>query len=512
MNNCIQINIKKYDNFNVYLELLEIDKKEIKLNLSSWFSQFVKGYRFSPKFKNHIWDGKIRFYDSRNSTLPLGLLNELIKFCKTMKYSYEIENILKINNFNGLEIPEIQEFIETFVSSLNFDKLSKPIIVRPYQYKYFAKFIKENILLMESPTASGKSLIIYMCIRYALNVIEKGTQVLLIVPTIQLVEQMFSDFKDYGFNSEKYCARIYADSKEKFIKLKTPKPIIISTWQSLQNCEPEEFNNIQMLCGDEVHTLGANKAKTIITNCKNARFRLGTTGTLQSKDVCSEWTIKGMFSEPVKYTDTMTLIKKNYISNFEINVVNLIYSDEICKMNNKLDYESEIDFINMHDSKVNFIIKLIQKIISKNENVLVLFKTLEYGKKIVSFLENVGLKAFYVDGTIKTKVRENVRTKMELSGGQIAVCSYGTFSTGINIKNLHNLIFAQTTKAEIKVLQSLGRLLRLHKTKKIAKIYDLVDNMKYKSRLNYCLKHFEERNSIYSSGGFTVKYFDINIG
>jgi superfamily II DNA or RNA helicase len=504
----VDIQINRLNSFYIQLILKYNKKVEISRNLSQYFSQYSPNYLYDIRYKKRIWDGKIRFYDSRNSLLPIGLLTELKKFCKIFEYNYTVDESLSINNFKDLNSKEIESFIINFVEKVCVNPNYK---IRNYQYKYLAKFIKNNTELLESPTASGKSLIIYLCIRYALNLITKGKKVLLIVPTIQLVEQMFKDFIDYGFDSEKYCARIYSGSEDQKLKLQTNKPIIISTWQSLYKLPENEFENIEMIVGDEIHEFGAVKAKSVLTNCKNAIFKLGTTATLGT-DICSSWTIKGLFDEPVKYVSTMGLVEKKYISNFEVNIINLIYNEEYCKTAKNFSYFEEMDYLNSLDEKLDFIVQLSKKIIDKKENILILFKSIEYGKKIrEKIVEELKIEPFYVDGSIKISDRETVRKEMELKDSQIAVCSFGTFSRGINIKNLQNLIFSNTTKAEKKILQSIGRVLRLHKNKELAKIWDIVDNLQYKKNLNYAVKHFYERKEIYERNEYKIKYFDINV-
>jgi superfamily II DNA or RNA helicase len=494
--------------FEVALKLKYSSKVEIARNLSEYFSQWSPSYKYDWRYKKHVWDGKIRFYNSRKSTLPIGLIEDFKKFCKVFDYTYSIDSAIEINNFSGNTPEEIQKFIIDFVSKLN---IPKKFEIRNYQYKYLTKFINKNVELLESPTASGKSLIIYMCVRYALNFLEEDQKILIIVPTIQLVRQMVGDFSDYGFDSEANCAEIYGGSKDQILKLKTNKKIIVSTWQSLYNLNPNEFLKIGMVVGDEVHEFGAEKSKSVILNCINVQYRLGTTATLRT-DPCSSWTVQGMFDIPSKYIDTMTLVDKGFIAPFTVNVMNLIYDDETCSDAKGLTYIEEMDFIDLQEEKIDFIIKLVEKIVEKNENVLVLFKRIKYGNRLLEKIKEVtGIEPYYVDGSVSMSDREEVRGAMEKNNSLVAVCSFGTFSRGINIKNLSNVILTNTTKAEIKILQSIGRVLRLHENKKKAKIWDIVDNLKTKKAINYAMKHFFERKEIYDKNGFEVKFFDVTI-
>ena len=505
-----QIQVLYKDTFTVKLVLQRSDAYDLRKNLNAWFAQFTANYQFDWRFKNRRWDGKIRFYNSRESTIPRGLISELKKFAKTFDYSIDIDDGIYIDNFTDASKDEIQDFIFTFVKSLNL-----PFEPRSYQYKYFAKFVQKNIELLISPTSSGKSLIIYMALRYALSILPKDQKALIIVPTIQLVDQMYGDFEEYGFNSEKHCARIYSGSRDQNVKLKTDKKVILSTWQSLYKLPKSEFKDIGFITADEIHRFGAKESKTVITNCDNAIFRMGTTGTLQDSDKCSLWTIQGMFDEPVKYVSTKNLIDKGHISDVGIEVLNLIYPDDMCKICKDFAYNDEIDYISLQEDRVNLIVKLVKRLLKKDENVLLLFSKIEYGRRIKEAIEEQiydnKQEVAYVDGTITMKYREGIRKEMENASGIPLVASYGTFSTGINIRNLHHVVLLNSTKAEIKLLQSIGRTLRLHKSKTKAKIWDIVDNLSYKKRMNYALRHFVERKKIYAKEVFNISFHDIKM-
>ncbi len=503
----MHITASLHDLYNIKLQFKESDRIEIKRNLNSWFSVYAPSYKFDWRYKKKLWDGKIRFFNAKENLLPIGLLYELKNFSKTFEYSLDINSGVEVNVFESFTPDEVKNTVEEFIESLNIPE--DKITVRPYQYKYIATFMQRNIELLESPTASGKSLIIYACSRWAMNFIDKR-QVLIIVPTIQLVEQMYDDFNDYGFDSEKYCAKIYSTSKDSLLKLKTDKKIIFSTWQSLYKIPEEDFENIGMVIGDEIHRFASKNTKGVIVKCKNAIFRLGTTGTLND-DKCSYLTIQGMFGKPVKFTTTKKLMDSGYISDVEINIVNLIYPEELCKIVKDFDYQSEVDFISFNEERKKFVVNLARKLVENNENSLFLFNLLDYGRDIERRLKEIGLEVYYVDGSVSMESRKNIQTVMEKKSGVVAVCSFKTFSTGINIKNLHNIIFLSSNKSKITTLQSTGRSLRKHKSKKIAKVWDIVDNLQWKKKLNFSLKHFIERKSYYEKEELKIKFHDIKL-
>ena len=188
--------------------------KGVAQELADYFTFFVPGYQFMPAYKNRLWDGKIRLADLRTFTLYHGLVPYVEKFCEERSYKLEVDNeVISTANFSAVEA---KEFIDT---------LKLPHEVRDYQLKAFIQAIRTKRMLLLSPTASGKSLIQYIILRYIQQKYKKG---LLIVPTTSLVEQMYKDFETYGYDSEKYCHRQYS-GKDK----ETDKFLTITTWQSI---------------------------------------------------------------------------------------------------------------------------------------------------------------------------------------------------------------------------------------------------------------------------------------
>ena len=120
-------------------------------------------------------------------------------------------------------------------------------------------------------------------------------------------------------------------------------------------------------------------------------------------------------------------------------------------------------------------------------------------------------KVFYIFGGVEADEREAIRGIVERENNAIIVASYGTFSTGVNIKNLHNIIFASPSKSRIRNLQSIGRGLRLGDNKVNATLYDIADDLTYKSKENFTLKHFQERINIYTEEEFDYEMHNIEL-
>ena len=466
--------------------------RNIAQELSDYFCFFVPGYQFVPAYKNRLWDGKIRLMDLRTYTIYHGLVPYIEKFCKEREYTIEIDSDINgTENFSAIEAAE-------FVKTLNL-----PHEIRDYQLKSFIHAIRNRRILLLSPTASGKSLIIYCIIRYLQEADNKRG--LLIVPTTSLVEQMYSDFESYGYNSEEYCHRQYA-GKNKHSK----KFLTITTWQSIYKNDPEYFEQFDFVLGDEAHQFKAKSLTTILSGCTSAKYRIGTTGTLDGTHT-HRLVLEGLFGPVYKATSTSELIDKGQLASFRIKCLILKYSDTICKEARSWDFNQEMDYIVSNPARNEFIRNLV---LSLNGNSLVLFQFVEkHGKQLHDIIkESAGKrKVFFVFGGTDVEIRESIRAITERENDAIIVGSYGTFSTGVNIRNLHNIIFASPSKSRIRNLQSIGRGLRLGENKEEAVLFDISDDFRTGKFTNYTLKHFVERVKIYDDEKFNYKFYNIEL-
>ena len=475
-------------------------ERSVEQELSEHFCFFVPGYRFMPAYRNRMWDGKIRLFDQRKKALYTGLYKYLAEFCETRDYKIVADESLSV-----LQTPDIKYITD----GLTLTAGSKPITPRDYQLDALEHALSHRKSLLLSPTASGKSLIIYMAIRAFLDASDQN--VLLIVPTTSLVEQMYSDFADYSqtddWSSEDECHRIYS-GREKY---NIEKRVIITTWQSIYKEKLQWFQDFGMVVGDEAHNFKAKSLTAILEKCVNAELRIGTTGTLDGTQT-HQLVLEGLFGPVHQVTTTKKLIDEQSLSELDINVLILKYSDDICKAMTKSTYQQELDFIVQYDPRNNFITNLA---LDQTGNTLVLFNYVEkHGKPLHSLLQTKikeDRKLFYVSGETDVDTRESVREITEKEKDAIIVASLGTFSTGINIRNLHNIIFASPSKSQIRVLQSIGRGLRKSEDGRGTKLYDIADDLHWKNKKNYTLQHAAERIKIYSKEKFTYKLYDINI-
>ena len=486
------IKVKKKD--EVYLKVetdLSTDQE-----ICDFFTFEVPGAKFMPLYRNRMWDGKARLYSMYTKELYVGLLPYLIEFANTLEYEIEVD------------VPDIGEQIDIdkFTDELRLQSNEKDIQIRDYQKEAVTKAINVGRTLLLSPTASGKSLIIYSLIRYHQL---KNRKQLIIVPTTSLVEQMYGDFADYstknGWKVQENCHRIYG-GKEKTNEY----PVTISTWQSIYKYPKKWFEQFDVIYGDEAHLFKAKSLTTLMNKLVNTPYRVGTTGTLDGTKT-HRLVLEGVFGNVHKVTTTKKLMDDKQLANLKIICCTLNYPDEIRKQLKGYNYQEEIDWI-VTCPKRNEILKNLT--IAQDGNTLVLFQYVEkHGKVLYEMLEKAtkDRKVFFVFGGTDTETREEIRALTEKESNAIIVASYGTFSTGINIRNLHNIVFASPSKSRIRNLQSIGRGLRKGDKKVTCNLFDIGDDLSWKSHKNYTLNHLIERIKIYNEEGFDYKLVKIDV-
>ena len=472
-------------------------ESDIQREISEFFTFYVPGYKFMPAFRTRMWDGKIRLFSQKTKEIYFGLYPYIKAFAEERGYNIVAAKDVDIDNKVDREV------VTKFSNSLG-----QKFEARDYQIDAIFHSLKRNRALLVSPTASGKSFIIYSLIRYYSHLIKDDTnnRTLLIVPTTSLVEQMYTDFESYGWNVKRYCHRLYSGYSNQ-----TDKKVLISTWQSLYKLPKEYFKQFGCVFGDEAHLFKSKSLTEIMTKLVDCKYRIGLTGTLDGAHT-HKLVLEGLFGAVNKVTTTKKLMDKKQLSNLAVRCLILKHSDANCKMISNGKYQDEIDYLVSSNARNNFIRNLALKI---KGNTLVLFQLVEkHGKDLFKSIEDKAeknRKVFYIYGGVETEEREKARAIVENETNAIIVASYGTFSTGINIKNLHNIIFASPSKSRIRNLQSIGRGLRLGDNKVNATLYDIADDLQYKSKENFTLKHFQERINIYNEEEFDYEIHNINL-
>jgi superfamily II DNA or RNA helicase len=480
--------VKVKDNAFIYVDC---EDKGIMQELAEHFTFYVPGYKYMPQFRNKLWDGKLRLLNMRDQSIYSGLFGHIESFCK--------ERNLKLSS-------DLRTDWDDNIDWVNHLKL--PFEPRDYQLTAVKHGLKKRRGLLVSPTASGKSLIIYLLMRYFLAT--NDNKILLIVPTTSLVKQMYGDFAKYsendpGFNVDKECHEIMAGLD----KGHKTKRVYISTWQSIYKMQKGYFQSFGMVIGDEAHNFKAKSLTSILTKCTEAKYRFGLTGTLDGTQT-HKFVLEGLFGPHKNITTSKELIDRGDLANISIDILLLKHKEEDCKVVSKMKYQDEVDWIVTSSRRNSFIKNLA---IDLKGNTLVLFQYVEkHGEPLFRAINDAvddNRKVFYVSGKTPADIREEIRSITESESNAILVCSYGTFSTGINIVNLHNIIFASPSKSQVRVLQSIGRGLR--KSTLDTKIYDIADDLHWKSNKNYTLDHAAERVKIYSKERFKFKMHEIKL-
>ena len=471
---------------------LQIDSDpHVFYELSDQFTFELPGAKFMPQYRKRYWDGKIRLFNVNNGQIYVGLLDKVQKFCKDHEYSYSFVD----NEYYGTPF-EVNEHISYEGVKDYITSISK-YAPRDYQIEGVYDALRHNRKLLISPTASGKSLMIYSIVRYY---VERGENTLIVVPTTSLVEQMYKDFADYGWDVGSFCHKIYAGKERE-----TDSQVIITTWQSIYKLPRKYFERFSVVVGDEAHQFKSKSLISIMTKLDHAKYRFGFTGTLDGTQT-HKWVLEGLFGPSYKIIGTKDLMTKGHVAKLDINILLLKHPPQKFET-----FEDEIQFIINSEKRNNFIRNLA---LDLKGNTLILFSRVEGHGRVLFDLINSNVleqrQTFFVHGGVDAEDREKVREITELQNNAIIVASYGTFSTGINIKNLHNIIFASPSKSRIRNLQSIGRVLRKGNNKTKATLYDIADDTTYKTRRNYTLNHLIERLKIYNYEKFNYDLINIS--
>jgi superfamily II DNA or RNA helicase len=485
----------------------DIDSSNIKVRcerhlakeLSDFFTFKVPGREFMPAYRAKRWDGQIKLYNLYSQRIYAGLEAYILKFCQERNYTVELPKRNSPPAFS-------ETHLESLLSGLNISIGGKSIDPHKHQKEAILHGMNTNRCLLLSPTGSGKSLIIYTLLRHYLNLIPKEQKVLIIVPTIGLVSQMFSDICDYAGKDKRWNPReqthlMYA-GKEK----NTKKRVVISTWQSLHKLPPEYFQQFGAVFGDEAHLFKSKSLSSIMTKLTRCPYRIATTGTLDGM-LTHKLVIEGLFGPAKKIITTKKLMEKKLLTNLTIDCLLLKYSGSDRQRIRRTPYQDEIEWLITDERRNKFICDLAVK---TKGNTLILFQFVEkHGKVLNEMLKDCGKPVFYIHGGTDVEQREEARKVAETIDNGIILASYGTFSTGVNIKRLNNIVFSSPSKSRVRVLQSIGRQLRKSVHKSTARLYDICDDLSWKKYQNHTLRHFIERKKIYDAEKFDYSVISI---
>ena len=488
--------VRKVNDVNMFIET----DASTAHSIQDFFTYKADGYKFHPKFKAKIWNGDIHLFGAFKRTLYIGLLWHLQEFARLNEYSIEIDP--KLTEKTDITPQSLGKYVET----LDLSAHGKPIKPRNFQYLAIYKSILEKRKTVVLPTSAGKSLNLYVTTRWFSD--HRNKKALIIVPTIALVSQMYSDFDDYSSLSS-WSAEDNIHCISGGTDKDADKAIYISTWQSLMKQSPKWFSQFGLIYNDECHNGKSTAIKGIMEKTLDCEFKFGTTGTTGGKKV-NDLLIQGVFGKIEKFVTTKQLMDRNQVAQLTIKCVSFLYPEIERKECRNMDYQEEIAWLTKHNRRNSAI---INSIADMPGNQLVLANK-------VSHVEDLYERAkrkyperniYIIHGKVDKEEREKIRIAVDKDDKSTIFATYGTMSTGVSIRNLNHVIFASGSKSMIRVLQSLGRVLRLSETKSTAILWDIFDDLSIKKHKNFTLKHFIERFKIYTAEKFTMENLKVTI-
>lgn len=479
-------------------------ERGIAKELSDYFTFKVPGHTYMPAYRKRIWDGQIKLYNMFSQLIYTGLEDYVESFAHARGYTFV--------RARGCAYTPARGHAHTLAHLRSYarEKLNIPMEPHEHQLDAIRHALNVNRTLLVSPTGSGKSLMIYTMVRYHLDKLPKDKKILIIVPTTSLVSQLYSDFKDYSKNDrwsvEDNCHKVMSGMEKDDLK----KRVIISTWQSIYKQPKQYFAKFGAVFGDECHLFKAKSLTSIMTKLEDCPVRIGTTGTLDGS-LTHKLVIEGLFGPVYEVTKTKTLMERKLLSTLKIDAILLKHSESVRSELKRCTYQDEIDYIVSCQERNKFVCRLTNKL---RGNTLVLFQFVEkHGKVLDKMMREMypDKQVFFVHGGTDAEQRETIRKFVEKTEDAVIIASYGTFSTGVSIKRLHNIVFSSPSKSRIRVLQSIGRQLRKSEHKDVAKLYDIADDLSWKKYKNHTLRHFEERLKIYDGESFQYAQVNINL-
>ena len=466
--------------------------------IAKFFEFRPDGYMFMPAYKVGAWDGIIRPINGYTGEFKKGLTNEVIKTAESLGHDIAVDE-------------DDYAYIDESIPLVPTDNISngKGEHIEPYDYQVAgAQYVLDNKRgIVISPTGSGKSLLQYILVK---SLIEHGyKKILIVVPTVGLVTQLYSDFNEYSefdddFNVDELIHKISGGKDKDDVN----KKVYISTWQSLQNVKDRSyFEQFQAVFVDEAHKAKGKSLTNILEKSTNAKIKAGFTGTLEESKL-HKTTLLGLFGDIYNTASIDELMTRGILSNLQVQSIILKHKAEVPK----LEYKDELDYLVTHPKRNKVIMNLAAM---QEGNTLILFQLVKsHGKPLYEQMKEKypDRDIYLIYGGVKADERERIRLELESKDNAIIIASYQTFQEGINIKKLHNVIFASPSKSRIRVFQSLGRGLRTHSTKEEATLYDIADDMRSgRKAMNHTLKHFKERLEMYIQEDFKIKFTELEL-
>jgi superfamily II DNA or RNA helicase len=512
-----------------HLQLIQHDSKGELKDLQMYFKKRQKGYFHSILYQRKIWDGYDKFIDL-DYKIGVGLWKEILNFGN--KYDYEVE-ILGLTDLLNLDFTKDKS--DKFAAVL-LDGTNPQIYPYDYQLEAFHRALKYKFCSQELATSAGKTLVFFMYLSFLKRkgIITKDKKALLVVPRLGLVNQTADKFeKDYQTGLIPWNI-LRIGGKNKFSQKKFDEcDLVISTYQSImlentdppkkgkkieRGMKPEFFKNFSVICIDEAHTSRGDSIRDILLASTNVEYKLGLSGTIQIEEAFSDFFKIQEYLGPLSMVVKANfLIANDHSPTVLVKMLSLKYPisepfvakyaelKEHGGIAGKMMYEMEKEFIISYEPRINFITSLCEKLPG---NKLVLFINVKdkYGQRIQDSIREKNPNVYYIDGGVKEGDRTDYTEVMEAGKGIVLIASYGTFSTGIDLKNVNYIILAESYKSEITIRQSIGRGMRKLEGKLKITILDLIDDLD-----GYVVKHGHVREKIYKQEKFEVTKHDFDL-
>jgi superfamily II DNA or RNA helicase len=491
-----------------YLRVAQAEEIELE-QLTFSMKKRIRGWFYNPLVKKKLWDGYVHF--CKNNFIPIGLWSEVVKLGETYGFPVDIQGLERIIDTEYDE-QDFKNWVEEFFSD---HPKYKP---RDYQIESASAIIKHRLCTSEIATSAGKTLITFLVFGY-LKSRNRLRKMLVIVPNTTLVMQLKDDWEEY--NNDKMDLKIrqvYGGAKDN-----DPNAIVVvGTFQSLTKKTLDYFKGIDVVFVDECHQTKTVSVKNVIDKCKDSEYRFGLSGTVQEDNSADFVTIVALLGPMVKSIPPKFLFKEGYATPVNFKMMVLTYSNQdLCeklydvRKNRQMEGSQilalEKNVVIKHRGRFNFIMDLLSK---TSKNTLVLFSNVkdQYGKRMYDWLrENTDKECFYVDGSVSKEHRDFYKRSMEEGENRILIASFTTFSTGISIKNIHNIVFTESYKSEIIVKQSIGRGMRQLEGKESFTIIDIVDDLTWEKSSNFLYKHAKARLEFYKQYSSSIKIHKINL-
>lgn len=484
------------------------EENEFKI-LNTKFSYVEPSAKFSFAFKMGNWSGHtyLLHNSSKGCFAPAGLLTQIIKLCLDKKLKFDVDK----NLCQYLEKQYSVEEIYDYLKPLKFYSKRQEILPRKDQYgsviRICSKFRGINI----APTGWGKSLAIFMQILFLLNVV-KLEKILLIVPTKDLVQQFKNDILDYCTNEKGKRTELFPNIQMLFSgqdkNLANNTQLFISTFQSLNKLDKNFGNSFDVILVDEVHRASNNSIKKVLQSADLVKYKYGWTGSLPDESI-NKILAEANIGPSKIITTSKCLIEESVLADVEVQRIKIIHQVKPVELKKDdgetylKSFQKENDYFELMNDRNKYICNFLEKL---NQNTLVFFNHLKHGDVLYKLSRELypERKVFLITGEETTyndqkyKNFEDLKPIIEKNNDCILIVSQKRFSTGINLHNIHNLIFTTSGKSAIQVIQSIGRGLRRGINKKKLIIWDFFDVFK-KSNSTFSKKHAEERLNIYKN-------------